>query len=182
MAGSAIKGEIRRFSMATETADPDTANAIQAHAVTKGAGILDITCRVVEGTIRPGPTILRMSIIDAMAAFTALVAGGDDAEIEARVAAGATRLAMAGLADRQVGLGIRTMIGAKEIAAIEWVWCLSRAVRMAALAVKTGRKATGCGLIALQGRAVTSRAGISAVYRRIGTVINISIRPTCWVS
>ena len=182
VAVSTVKSEGSRRTVATNTRRPNPTYPVQIDSVTEGAGILDITSRVVERAIRTGPTILRMGVVLSVAGFTALVAGGDDAEIEARVAAGATRLAMAGLADRQVGLGIRTMIGAKEIAAIEWVWCLSRAVRMAALTIEAGRKATWCCLVALQGRTVAGRARISTICCRIAAVISIGIIPFWRVS
>ena len=184
MAGDTIKGENHRVGMAFQTAYANRlrcAKAIQIHAVAKSTGVLNIAGTVMESSIRSGP-VLRMSVIDAVAGFAALVSGGDDAEVEARVATGAARLAMAGLADREVRLGIRAMIGAKEIGSIQRVWCLARAVRMTALTVEAVRKATWCRLVALQGRPVAGRTRISAVRARIGAVISIGIIPFWRVS
>ena len=107
--------------------------------MTERTGILNISGAVMEDVARvrscPG---LRVSIIDAMAAFAAVAAGTDDADVEARVAAGSAGLAMAGLAFRQIRLGIGTMIAAEEIAAVKRVWRLAGAVRMTALAVEAG--------------------------------------------
>ena len=51
------------------------------------------------------------------------------------------------------------------------------AIGVAALPVETGRVATGCCLVALQGRAVAGSAGIKTVHSRIAAVIKIRIRP-----
>ena len=142
--------------------------------MTKGTGILDITRRIVERTIRPGPTILRVGVVLSVAAFAAVTA---NTNIKAWVASGAAWLTMAGLAERQVGLGIRSVSSAREIASVDWMRRLPRTVWMTALTIETDREATGSRLITLQGRTVAGRARISTICCRVAAVIGIGIIP-----
>jgi hypothetical protein len=98
--------------MTFKATHPDTTDTIQGHAMTKGAGILNITSSVVTGPV------LRVGIVGSMAAFAAIAANAGDADIEARVAAGATSLTMADLAGGQIFFGIRTVVGTTQISAI----------------------------------------------------------------
>ena len=144
--------------------------------MTKGAGILNITGRVVEGAIRPGPTILRVGIVRSVAGFTTGSANAVDAEIKAWIAAGAAWLTMAGLANRQVRLGVGAVSAATEIRAINWVWC-SGATSVTTATVKAVRGTARRCLVALQILSVTCLTGVRCVRRYITTVIGIWIRP-----
>ena len=117
MAGSAIKGEIHRFSMATETADTDTAIAIKIHTVTESAGVLNIAGLVMECNIRPCP-VLRVRVVKSMAGFTAGAPGTGDADIESRISAGTAGLTMAGLTGRQVSSGVGTVSTSIQVSSV----------------------------------------------------------------
>ena len=112
MAEGTVQSKGRCRAMAAEATDTDPTDAIQANTMAEGARLLDTACRVVESIVRARP-LRRMGIVDAVAAFAALVAGNDDADVEARVAARAARLAVALLAFRQVCLGVGSMIAAQ---------------------------------------------------------------------
>lgn len=84
-----------------------------------------------------------------MTAFAPLVACSFDTDVEPRIAAGATGLAMAGLTDGQVRFGIRAMIGSQEITFIEGMRYSLGPIGVAALSIKTGRIAAGRCLVAL---------------------------------
>jgi hypothetical protein len=80
--------------MTGKTAYTDPANTVQIHAMTKGAGILDIPCLEMDGKCRPAP-VLRVGIVDTVAAFTPIPAGAGNPNIEARITARATGLTVA---------------------------------------------------------------------------------------
>ena len=144
--------------------------------MTEGAGILNIAGRVVEGAIRPGPTILRVGVVRSVAGFATGSANAVDAEIKAWIAAGAAWLTMAGLANRQVRLGVGAVSAATEIRAINWMRCTG-AASVTTATIKAVRITTRCCLIAPQVLSMTFLTGIRCVRRNITTVIGIRIRP-----
>ena len=151
MAESALKGKLSHRGMTTLAADPNTAfgDALQVFSMTEGAGVLDIRRRVMEGIVRPCP-VLWMGIVDAVAAF-ASVAGRIsfiDPDIEPRVVTGAAGLAMATLAECQVGLGIRTVLIGGKVASIQDMGYLTGTFGMTVHTVVTGRETTWCQLVA----------------------------------
>ena len=83
--------------MAAKAAPPDTTDTIQVHTMTKGTRSLNVLRRVMEGIVRAGP-LLWVGIVFAMTAFTPFVTSFSNADVEARIAAGAAGFAMAGLA------------------------------------------------------------------------------------
>lgn len=162
--------------MAAEAAHADTADAVQVHAMTDGTSRLNIGRCVVEGRVRPGPG-LRMSVVGAMAGFTAVAADRDDTDIEPWVAAGAAGLAVAGLAEGQVGLRVRTVVGTAKIAAVQRMGNLAGASGVAASAIEARSEAAGRRLATLQVLAVAGGAGRRAVGRCEAAVTQVGIRP-----
>ena len=90
--------------MAFQAVCADTTNSVQVHPMTKGAGILNISCGVMIGPV------LRVGIILTMTALTASATCTVNPDVESRIAAGAAGLAMTFLADCQICFGIRAMI------------------------------------------------------------------------
>lgn len=172
-----VDGEACGFRMTSETRHADTADTVEVRAVTEGAGVLDITGTVVEGVVRSGP-VLRMGIVSTVAAFAPRPADTVDTEVEARVAAGSARLAVAGLAGRQVGLGIGAVKATAEIAAVERVRCLAGPVRMTALTVEAGCKAAWRRLLALQVRTMAGCTRIKAICGCIAAMVYKRLSPT----
>ncbi len=114
--------------MAIKTTDTYPTDAIKLDAMTKGATVLDIACRIMERGIRTCP-VGRMGVVDAMTAFTTGAIDTVDADVEPGIAPRAAGLAMAGLTDRQISLGNGTMIRAIQKAAVQGMRHLDRGRR-----------------------------------------------------
>jgi len=166
--------------MTAEATDTDSTDPIQADSMAEGARLLDTASGVVECVVRSGP-LRGMSIVDTVTTFAALIPCRDDADIEARVAAGTARLTVALLAFGQVGLGIGAVIAAQQITAIERMRGALGPVSMTALPIIAGRVAARCDLVPLQVRAVTRLARLVAVDCCISTVIRVGCCPVCRV-
>ena len=89
---------------------------------------------------------------------------------------------MADLASGQVCFSIRTVVGAGEVAAVQWVRHALRAIDVAGAAVEAGREAAGRRLAALEILTMAGGAGCCAIGRSKTTVIEKWICPTWWMN
>jgi len=126
----------RAGTMTGETAD--THAAIQCGSVTEATGVGDIAGDIVERGTRVRSPAGRMSVIGAVTALATGTADTVDPDIEARIAARAAGLGMAGLTDRQIGSGIGAVNSTVQVATIQRMGDLLGAVRVAAQPVNAG--------------------------------------------
>lgn len=137
MTDCAVKGKGCCGVVAEETTDSLSAYAVKAFSVAKGASFLDIARRVMKHVVRAGP-FGRMGELGAVTIFAAVAV---DADVEAWIASGSARIAVALLANRQISLGDGTVNRSAAKGAVQEV--ISRPAGVTTLAVITRRKATG---------------------------------------
>jgi hypothetical protein len=124
MAGRAVQGKIDNLGMAVCTAR-------QGCSVTKGAGLLDISGRIVIAIVPWSGPGGGMGIIGGMARFTSCAADTVNSDIESRIASCTAGwiVGVTGLAKFQVLLGHRSMIVLVKETAVEfmrhWSGCMT---------------------------------------------------------
>ena len=120
MTEGAVEGKRHRRVMTFQAGRPDAAHPVQVHSMTKGTGLLNVSGRIMESAVGPGP-FLRVGIIAPVTTLAAAAPRRINAQVEERIVTRATLLTVTGLADRQILLGVRTVLAAVKIAAIQQV-------------------------------------------------------------
>jgi len=178
MTGETTARVVRRAgAVAVKTADAHSAGTVQSDTMTESAGIPDIAGCVVERGARISGPVVWVGIIDPVAGFTTGPAGAVDPDIEAGIAPRPAGLAMTVLADRQVGLGIRTVDRSVQVSAIQRVRCLAGTFRVTAATVETGRETTWRSRAAKQVGSMTIGAGGESIEGRKAAMVDIRIGP-----
>lgn len=135
--GGAVQGKGGRRIVTVQAIDSHPTDAVQVDAMAEGTGILDIARRIVEGVIRTGP-MGGMGVVDIMTTLTAFTASAEDADVKTGVAPRSAGFAVTGLANREIGLGIRAMLGAVQIGPVQRMGHLAGTGGMAAEAIEAG--------------------------------------------
>ena len=128
--------------MTVQATEADAACAIKIEAMAEGAGRLDRSGGIMEGGVRPSP-VGGMDIVDPMTPLATSSVDPVDADIETGIASRSACLAMAVLADGQIGLGIRAMVCPAQIGTIQGVRHMARTVWVTAEAIERGGKTAG---------------------------------------
>lgn len=165
----------------TTDADPAIGHPSKISSMTKGTRILDIGCRIMERVIWAGPGG-RVCVVDAVTSLTAGTVNTIDAKVKTGITPRSAGLSMAGLACRQVGLGIRAMICTIKIGAIHWMRRLAGAVGMAAETGETVGEAAGSRRTAQQVSTMACGARGGTIGRGISTMVDERVYPSCRVN